>query len=104
MDWLFASSCETRLLVPKLKLFNTESCRLIPEWYHQLMALTLRTDAALDEALSSLSEFEGISRQEVIRRAVLDRLERSRHVAHVDDSTRRMATRWNDVIERLGAT
>ena len=67
------------------------------------MALTLRTDAALDEALTSLSEFEGISRQEVIRRAVLDRLERSRHVARVDDSTKRMATRWNDVLERLGS-
>ena len=67
------------------------------------MALTLRTDAALEEALTSLSEFEGVSRQEVILRAVLDRLERCGHVARVDDSTHRMATRWNDVLERLGS-
>jgi hypothetical protein len=67
------------------------------------MAFTLRTDATLEEALTSLSEFEGISRQEVIRRAVLERLERSGHVARVDDSTKRMATRWNDVLERLGS-
>ena len=68
------------------------------------MAFTLRTDATLEEALTSLSELEGVSRQEVIRRAVLDRLERSGHVARVDDSTHRMATRWNDVLERLGST
>ena len=36
------------------------------------MALTVRTDPALEEALSSLSESEGVSRQEVIRRAVLE--------------------------------
>ena len=43
-------------------------------WYHTPMAFTLRTDATLEEALTSLSEFEGVSRQEVIRRAVLERL------------------------------
>ena len=67
------------------------------------MAFTLRTDATLEEALTFLSEFEGISRQEVVRRAVLERFERSRHAARVDDSTKRMATRWNDVLERLGS-
>lgn len=66
------------------------------------MAFTLRTDVTLEDALTSLSEIEGISRQEVIRRAVLERLERSGHVARVEASTKRMATRWNDVLERLG--
>ncbi len=66
------------------------------------MAFTLRTDATLEDALTSLSEIEGISRQEVIRRAVLERLERSGHVARVEASTKRTATRWNDVLERLG--
>ena len=66
------------------------------------MAFILRMDATLGEALTSLSEFEGVARQEVIRRAVLDRLERSGDVARVDDSTHRMVTRWNDVLERLG--
>ncbi len=67
------------------------------------MAFTLRTDAALEEALDSLTKTEGISRQEVIRRAVLDRLERSGHMALVDESTRRMAARWKDVLDRLGS-
>ncbi|MDA8026918.1 MAG: ribbon-helix-helix domain-containing protein [Actinomycetota bacterium] len=68
------------------------------------MALTLRTDDILDDALTVLSEIEGISRQEVIRRAVLDRLERSGHRGRVDDSTERLVTRWNDVLERLGSS
>lgn len=67
------------------------------------MAFTVRTDANLEEALASLSKIEGISRQEIVRRAVLERYERSGHVARVTDSTRRMATRWKDVLERLGS-
>jgi predicted transcriptional regulator len=66
------------------------------------MAFTIRTDAALEEALDSLAQSEGISRQEIVRRSVLERYERSSHVTRVADSTRRMIFRWNDVLERLG--
>jgi predicted transcriptional regulator len=66
------------------------------------MALTLRTDPALEEALTALATSEGISRQEIIRRAVIDRYERASHVARVDDTTSRMAERWRDVLDRLG--
>jgi predicted transcriptional regulator len=67
------------------------------------MALTFRTDAALEEALTSLSMSEGVSRQEVVRRAVLDRFERSQHTERVNDSAGRMVERWSDVNERLGS-
>jgi len=67
------------------------------------MAFTVRTDPVLEEALASLSKSEGISRQEIIRRAVLERFERTGHVALVTDSTTRMLVRWGDVLERLGA-
>jgi len=67
------------------------------------MAFTVRTDAALEEALDSLSRVEGISRQEIIRRAVLERYERSGHEDRVTDAIRRMVVRWADVLERLGA-
>ena len=67
------------------------------------MALTVRTDPALEEALASLSKVEGISRQEIIRRAVLDRFERSGHVTRVTGSTKNMVARWGDVLERLGS-
>jgi hypothetical protein len=67
------------------------------------MAFTVRTDPVLENALVSLSKLEGLSRQEIVRRAVLDRYERSGHVARVTDSTRRMAQRWADVLERPGS-
>jgi predicted transcriptional regulator len=67
------------------------------------MALTVRTDPALEEALSALSEVEGTSRQEIIRRAVLDRYERTGHGSRVAESTKKMADRWGDVLERLGS-
>jgi predicted transcriptional regulator len=65
--------------------------------------MTLRTDAALEEALAALAAAEGASRQEIIRRAVLDRYERSGHTDRVRDSSRRMIDQWGDVLDRLGA-
>ena len=66
------------------------------------MALTVRTDQQLDDALDALAESEGISKQEIIRRAVMERYERAGHHGRVEDSARRMTERWGDVLERLG--
>lgn len=66
------------------------------------MALTLRTDGELEAALSALAEEEGTSRQEVIRRSVLERYERSRHSSRVGEASARMRERWADVLDRLG--
>lgn len=66
------------------------------------MALTLRTDSELEKALDALVEAEGASRQEIIRRAVIDRFERREHDTLVADSSRRMRERWGDVLDRLG--
>lgn len=67
------------------------------------MAFTLRTDEELENALDVLVADEGLSRQEIIRRAVLDRYERAGHAKTVEDSTDRMIDRWGDVIDRLGS-
>ncbi len=72
-------------------------------WYHAPMALTLRTDDELERALDALADSEGLSRQEVIRRAVLERYERAGHTTRVHDSTNRMLERWGDVLDRLGS-
>ncbi len=72
-------------------------------WYRQVMALTLRTDDELERALTALAEQEGLSRQEIIRRAVLERFERAGHRTRVDDSAERMVNRWGDVLDRLGS-
>jgi predicted transcriptional regulator len=67
------------------------------------MAMTLRTDDALERALEILAREEGLSKQEVVRRAVLERLERAGHRARVEDAAERMIERWGDVLERLGS-
>ena len=67
------------------------------------MAFTVRTDAVLEAALDALSKAEGLSRQEIVRRAVIERYEQSEHVARVNESTGRMVQRWGDVLERLGS-
>jgi predicted transcriptional regulator len=66
------------------------------------MAMTLRTDEELDQALSALAAEEGASRQEIIRRAVLDRYARAGHSARLTDSSTRMTEKWGDVLDRLG--
>jgi predicted transcriptional regulator len=75
---------------------------MVSDWYHQIMALTVRTDEQLEEALTALAEAEGISRQEIIRRAVLERYERAGHGERVERSSHKMIERWGDVLERLG--
>jgi predicted transcriptional regulator len=67
------------------------------------MAMTLRTDAELEAALAALAEAEGASRQEIVRRAVLDRYARSGHAARVQESSDRLKERWGDVLDRLGS-
>jgi predicted transcriptional regulator len=66
------------------------------------VALTVRTDDELENALTVLAASEGTSRQEIIRRAVLERYERAGHSARVQDSANRMIDRWGDVLTRLG--
>ena len=64
--------------------------------------MTVRTDEELDRALTELAEAEGTSKQEIIRRAVLDRHARVAHVSRVEDATQRMIAKWGDVLDRLG--
>jgi predicted transcriptional regulator len=66
------------------------------------MAMTVRTDPEMEKALTALAQAEGRSRQEIIRRAVLDRYERQGHRLQVEASSHRMLDRWGEVLERLG--
>ena len=68
------------------------------------MAFTIRPDAEMARALTALSIEEGVSRQEIIRRAVLDRYARSAHFERVVIATTEMQDRWAHVIERLSHT
>ncbi len=64
--------------------------------------MTLRTDAELERALEELARAEGLSKQEVVRRAVLERYERAGHRARVGASATEQMQRWSDVLDRLG--
>ena len=67
------------------------------------MALTVRTEPELDAALAALASTDGASRQEVIRRAVLDRYKRNVHEGRAHEASTRMIARWADVLDRLGS-
>lgn len=66
-----------------------------------VVAMTLRTDEELDAALAALAEAEGISKQEVVRRAVLEKLARSDRRERIGAIAEEMLERWSDVFERL---
>jgi predicted transcriptional regulator len=66
--------------------------------------MTLRTDDELDEVLGELAREEGTSKQEVARRAILDRYRRRGHHSRVEASTASMIDRWAGVLDRLSAT
>lgn len=67
------------------------------------MAFTLRTDAELDAALAELAEAQGMSKQEVVRRAVLDALERTQRRDRIAAASAASRDRWDDVLDRLGS-
>lgn len=67
------------------------------------MAMTLRIDAELDQALSELSAAEGLSRQEVVKRAVLDRYQRSQRRARLDGIVSELLVEYDDALRRLGS-
>jgi predicted transcriptional regulator len=64
--------------------------------------MTLRTDPELDAALTLLSEAEGLSRQEVTRRAVLDRARKMSRLRTVDALTQEGLQEWAVTLDRLG--
>lgn len=68
-----------------------------------VVAMTLRTDEELEAALDDLSRSEGLSRQEVIKRAVLERHARAGHRARVSEASKRALGEWGDVLDRLGS-
>ncbi len=75
---------------------------VVPVRYHDGMALTLRTDEELEKALDGLTGAERLSRQEVIRRAVLERWARVEHRARVHAAVREGLDEWHEALDSLG--
>ena len=66
------------------------------------MAFTMRLDDDLQSTLRALAEKEGVSQQEVVRRAIVERGERSGHTDRVAGASARARERWGEVLHRLG--
>lgn len=66
------------------------------------MALTLRTDSELEKALDALVAAEGGSRQEIIRKAVIDYWHRSERIQLIDEVLDEQLDRYKEALDRLG--
>lgn len=66
------------------------------------MAMTLRTDEALDQMLDELAKQAHVSKQEIVRRAVVEKWERDQRATRVAEAADRVEARWGDVLHRLG--
>jgi len=66
------------------------------------MAMTLRLTEAEQEALRARAEQEGVSMQELARRAVREYVRLENHRDRVFASARRVTDAHADAIERLG--
>jgi hypothetical protein len=66
------------------------------------MAMTLRTDDELDKALAELAEAEGISKQEAVRRAVIEKRDRVSKRARLETISGDLLVEYADALDRLG--
>jgi hypothetical protein len=75
---------------------------VIPEWYRQVMAMTLRLTDEETEALRAQAEREDRSMQDLARAAIREYVARRGHEALVDDELKYVVTRYADALRRLG--
>ncbi len=66
------------------------------------MAMTLRTDDELEQALTELAEHEGVSKQEAIRRAVIEKRDRTSRRTRIDAIARDVIVDYAEALDRLG--
>lgn len=67
------------------------------------MAMTLRTDPEFEAALAKLAHEDGTSKQEAVRRAVMERAERLGHRERLAAASAEMKGTWADTLDRLGS-
>ncbi|MGH8930275.1 MAG: CopG family transcriptional regulator [Egibacteraceae bacterium] len=65
------------------------------------MAMTLRLTDEEQAVLQAQAEREGVSMQEVVKRAIVQRATHWQHTHRVAESADRMLVRWADVLDDL---
>lgn len=66
------------------------------------MAMNLRLTEEQDRALAVLAEAEGVSKNEAVVRAILDRAARMTRNEQVRDLARETIAEYDELLERLG--
>ena len=64
--------------------------------------MTLRTDEELERALTELAEQEGVSKQEAVRRAVIEKRDRTVRRTRIDAIARDVIVEYAEALDRLG--
>lgn len=75
--------------------------RVVPNWYHSPVALNIRLTEAEETALTELATAEGISKNDVVRRAILDRHARTIRRRDVDEATNWAREHYRSLLDRL---
>jgi len=75
---------------------------MVSNWYHPVVAMTLRLTDSEQAALRERAEVEGISMQEAARRAVREFVSRGEHRDRVSAAAARVIDKHADAIRRLG--
>lgn len=65
------------------------------------MATTLRLNDDEQAQLQAMADSEGLSQHEVVRRAIRERYERSRHQDAVHQAGTRAVSRYAELLDRL---
>jgi predicted DNA-binding protein len=75
---------------------------MVPLWYHGAMAMNLRLSDEEQALLDAMAEQSGLSKAEVLRRAIVEKAIRDGNRSQVEESLTWALTRYDDLLRRLG--
>ena len=75
---------------------------MVPKWYHARMAINLRLTDDEQQVLDALAAESGLSKNDVLRRALMEKAIRDGHRARVEQSLDWTLDRYGDLLRRLG--
>jgi uncharacterized protein (DUF1778 family) len=75
---------------------------VVPLWYHELVAMSLRLDDEDSALLKALADAEHVSLHEAALRAIRRSAREVAHTERVREATAEMLGRWGEVLDRLG--
>ena len=74
---------------------------MVRNWYHLVMALNIRLTDEEETALTELAKADGVSKNDAVRRAILERHARVIRRGEVDDATKWAQQHYRSLLDRL---